>query len=92
MKRTHYSLPNALLIVFVFILLVHLFNVEGSSSTLKLSPDSGLSYDEEYKLFMAEEEEDESSHLSRQKRFIYLNVSDQMTMKHFLFEILKVYS
>ncbi len=46
---------------------------------LQLSPDSEVSYDEEYKLFQAEEDDSEEtshSHLSRQKRFVYLNVSE----------------
>ncbi|CAL8095081.1 unnamed protein product [Orchesella dallaii] len=49
------------------------------SSHLRLSPDSDMTYEEEYRHFETEQSSS-NSHLSREKRFIYLNVDSNMAM------------
>lgn len=66
--------PKIFRILLVFFLCTQLGVASQYSGQFHLSPNSAMTYEEEYALFMTEETDDET-HLSRQKRFVYLNVS-----------------
>ncbi|ODM99909.1 hypothetical protein Ocin01_06777 [Orchesella cincta] len=70
-------LPLSILLL-VFDMGLSTDNLSGTPH-LQLSPGSEMTYEEEYKHFEADQGSS-SSHLSREKRFIYLNVDANMAM------------